>query len=234
MRNRFLPPKGAGIEPHYEYGTWASTGISLGFLAGAAGVMVYTDTIVLDSYFTKTEVGYYTSILKLNALVNFGVLAVSAIAAPMISQWAEHRPQDLQKLVAAIAAFFFLPTVVIGLVVGGLGETLLGVWGSAFRDYQEVLIVAVVFQVWAAAFGPSGFMLTMTGRQNAALVVLVVAAVANVLLNLAMIPELGILGAAVATGLATILWKLLMYIKVRRELDIDASILGLVRFFPKG
>jgi O-antigen/teichoic acid export membrane protein len=69
-----------------------------------------------------------------------------------------------------------------------------------------------------AVLGPLTSFLMMTGRQDSAAVVHVSSAVANVLLNLVLIPRFGIVGAAVASSLNLIIMQLALWVLARRSL----------------
>jgi O-antigen/teichoic acid export membrane protein len=56
----------------------------------------------------------------------------------------------------------------------------------------------------------------MTGREEDVRNILLVSSIANLILNLIFIPRFGLLGAACATALSTILWNILGVIKIKQ------------------
>ena len=67
----------------------------------------------------------------------------------------------------------------------------------------------------------------MTGHQLAALVILAGSLFLSLILNLILIPRLGITGSAIASAVTVSCWNIAMLIYVRRTLGIDASAVGL-------
>jgi O-antigen/teichoic acid export membrane protein len=66
----------------------------------------------------------------------------------------------------------------------------------------------------------------MTGRQNPALLSVCAALAANLVLNVTLIPRLGIVGSAIAATSSVFVYNLLMWIHVRRTMGIDASVIA--------
>jgi O-antigen/teichoic acid export membrane protein len=79
---------------------------------------------------------------------------------------------------------------------------LLWLFGPDFTTAYPVmfaLAVGLLLRAWA---GPAQCLLVVGGRQKAAAAVLMLAVIVNVVLNVLLIPQLGILGAAIATAAA--------------------------------
>ena len=74
--------------------------------------------------------------------------------------------------------------------------------------------------------GSVGYLMTMTGNQRQAAVIVGSGAVLNIVLNAMLIPRYGMTGAATATALSMVYWNLLMYLFVRVKLKINPSIWG--------
>jgi O-antigen/teichoic acid export membrane protein len=75
-----------------------------------------------------------------------------------------------------------------------------------------------------AAFGSVGFLLTMTGHERDAMYIFAAASVISVVLNLTLIPSYGLLGAAIATTIVTIIWNSLMFVRAKRLTGIDPTL----------
>ena len=75
--------------------------------------------------------------------------------------------------------------------------------------------------------GPVGVTLYMTGHESIANRIFTASAVLNVILNFALIPRFGIVGAAVATSISLIAWNLGLWVVVRRRLKLRPSAIGI-------
>jgi O-antigen/teichoic acid export membrane protein len=87
-----------------------------------------------------------------------------------------------------------------------------------------VLVILAAGQLVNALVGPVGFLMTMTGQQDAAARILVVHALAN-LAGLALLtPRFGPEGAAVATSFVRASWNLVLLFVVWRRLGVRSTL----------
>ena len=107
------------------------------------------------------------------------------------------------------------------------GDLVLLVFGPRFVEGATALAILCVGRVICAALGQPGLFLEMTGKQSITMRGMVWAVSANLLLNLVLIPQFGINGAAVATASSLLIFQIHNMIAVRRQLSINTSILGL-------
>ena len=68
-----------------------------------------------------------------------------------------------------------------------------------------------------ALCGPVMYLLNMTGKEKAARNIIIVASVLNVVLNLTFIPTYGLIGAAYATSISTVIWNALAVVQIKKE-----------------
>ena len=99
-------------------------------------------------------------------------------------------------------------------------------FGGSFQAAYLPLVILSLSQLVSAASGAVGFMLGMGGQERLAARLTIIAGVVNVLLNALMIPAFGMVGAAVATATAGILWNILLIRGVSDALGIRPTILG--------
>ena len=81
-------------------------------------------------------------------------------------------------------------------------DSFLLLFGKDFVQGGMALIILSLGQLINAATGPVGALLTMTGQERGAAVVLGAGATLNVLLSVILVPILGLLGAAIAAASA--------------------------------
>jgi O-antigen/teichoic acid export membrane protein len=75
-----------------------------------------------------------------------------------------------------------------------------------------------------AAIGPAEALLIMAGRQRICAAVYAGAFLCNIVGNLILIPVIGIIGAAIATAFAMTIEAVLLFVTVRKNLDINMII----------
>jgi len=83
-------------------------------------------------------------------------------------------------------------------------------FGSAYRDAVGTLQILSIGFIINALLGPNGNTLLVTGNTRFLLVSVLIAGILNVVLNVTLIPKMGIEGAAIATaaslGMKNVLW----------------------------
>ena len=80
--------------------------------------------------------------------------------------------------------------------------------------------VLLVGQIVASGFGPQMFLMTMTGNERTAAVMLIGSAILNGVFGVRLIGGMGLTGAAIATTAALIVWNVAMAVFVRQGLGL--------------
>ncbi len=166
-------------------------------------VLQWSDILLLGYYLTAREVGIYGAAGRLAGLGGVFLMAVSTIFAPKI--YALHGQGDLEEvgrlyqrstrwvLMCVIPLFFY--TVLNA-------EPLLSLFGPEFVRGSPALIILAGAYLVMTGTGPAGDVVLMTGKSKAILYAAAASGALGLGLNVYLIPRFGLLGAAVATGLA--------------------------------
>jgi O-antigen/teichoic acid export membrane protein len=195
------------------------------WIQGIAIAMDRADVLVLGALSGPTDAGVYSAAGRVASLVGFGLAAVNAWAAPMFSErHARGEHGRLQDLVRASSRMIFLFTLPVTLAVWILGPFLLGLFGTGFEHAYRSLVILTLGQLVAALVGPVGFLLPMTGSEGLAARILAGSAALNLALNFALVPILGMEGAAIATSAARIFQNFAMAVAVWRRIKIRTTI----------
>jgi O-antigen/teichoic acid export membrane protein len=211
----------------YQAQEWRRAALAFLFVAAVQALLGRSDLLMLGMLADTTAIGVYAVASRVTDLVAFALAAINVMFAPSIATL--HARGDraaLQAMVTTTAWWAALSAVVVGLPLFVLAGTVLSLFGDAFTSGTVVLRILLMGQIINAAAGSVGPMLTMTGHERQAAVVLGVAAVTQIGLNAAMIPLFGMEGAAVTTALTVIGWNLAMGILVWRNLKIVPSVLA--------
>jgi O-antigen/teichoic acid export membrane protein len=175
-------------------------------------------------------VAIYQAASRTAALISFPLFAMNALVAPMIARLhAENRLRELERSVAIATQAVFWPSLVAALAAIVGGRFLLGIFGAAFEDGQLALTILVLGHVINVGSGPVSYLMTMTGHQDRCAMVWAATVVAQFVLNLVLIPRLGIVGAAAGTTLATCFVTISLTILVKRRLNMSAHALVAIR-----
>jgi O-antigen/teichoic acid export membrane protein len=207
--------------------SWLRVSLPLLVITGVQELTNQLQIIMLGGLAHARDAGLYAAAWRLASLMSFGLSALSTVSGPMIAS-AYHRGEfgelgRLASLSARIALAFAVPAAIV-LVLAG--PTLLSLFGRDFVAGYPVLLVLIAGALANAFTGVVAYLLTLTGREVAALVIFAGALALSAALNVLLIPHCGAVGAAVASAAGTIFWNMTMLILVRRHLGIDASALA--------
>ncbi len=194
------------------------------FLIGGMGLVIsQTDILMLGAMTKAEEVGVYSIVMKLGMGVNFILMSINTVLAPKFSElYYGNRIDELSVVATKSAKLTFVCTLPIILILGFLGEYILGYFSKVFVEGYTALVFILLGQFVNIMCGSVGYFLTMTGEQKAFNYIIFMGGGVNILLNLLLIPKYGIDGAAAASFVSTCLWNIaaLKYIKNKYNLYI--------------
>lgn len=188
----------------YETRTWMA--VALPALAGISSraLLNRTDVIMLAPLSTFVQVGYYGAALRLGILLTAPQVVLGTIIAPRfgaaLAAGRHGRLRRLYLLAQGIAVVTGLP---VSAALFWFAEPIVDlVFGESFAGAVGALQVLALGQLAAALSVPCASLLVVCGKERAFGLVNTVGLVLNVIANLALIPEYGALGAAIATAVA--------------------------------
>ena len=168
----------------------------------SGGILVYmnSDSVMIGYFLNNADVGVYRVIFQFTALAAFTTLALRSTLWPRISRWDKIGETGLIEE-SLSRAFTYSLILALPLFVGGalLGDRLLYFfYGADFVSYTTLMILFTVQIVNIFRYFFTTYLSAMNQLKEL-FKITVVAVAANIALNAALIPVIGISGAAVAT-----------------------------------
>lgn len=223
--HRSVPRSARAAPPAYDERGWMRSSRPLLLINGLGVISTRSDVIMLALLKSSAAAGVYQAATRGAELAALSLVIVNLATQPMMARlFAEGEMRRLQRLVtlaARLALAGALP-VALALSLGGRGM-LAAVFGKEFGQAAVALSILAAAQIVSAAMGSVGQILTMTGHEREAALGSGIAAASNVLLNLLLIPPLGVTGAAIATGLSIVAWNVVLALHVFRTVAIRPS-----------
>lgn len=181
-------------------------GISFGITQG----MNYLDTIVLGIYRPEAEIGVYSTVVKLAALTGFIIYSINAVSASKFSELHfSQRNNELFALAKKSSNLIFWMSLPILFVLLIFGKFLLGIFGTEFISGYLALVLLVGGQFIDSIGGSNSVYLDMTGSQSKLKNIMLVTILLYVILNLVLIPKMGINGSALTRLISAAFWNLM-------------------------
>lgn len=205
----------------------ALAGLGLCWSSLAALLIHQADPAMLGFLAGPDEAALYSIANRAGLLILFGLAAVNAAIAPLISQlYSEDKKDDLQRILGIAARGILLYSIPATAFITLAAPWYLPFFGPGFEDAQVPLTYIALAQCLNALTGSVGFLLNMTGNHWAAVKALTVAAILKIALNFWLMPIWGAEGAAMGSAAMLIVWNLWMYIEVKRRLGLEPSALA--------
>jgi O-antigen/teichoic acid export membrane protein len=208
--------------------SWLSSAFSLALIVGAAQLNKQVDVVLLGLLDTAESVGIYRVAAQGALLVIFPLMAINAAIAPhfaRLHQAGEIR--SLQKVATASSRAVFVLTLPLFLSLAFFGEWIVTLlFGPEFALAALPLTILAGGQMLAATVSSAAILLAMTGHERDTAKVLVGCLVINVCANLALIPSMGFIGAALAATFTVVLQNLTLWRLARHRLNIETMFFG--------
>lgn len=207
-------------------------------------INLQADTVFVGYFLTAADVGYYSAATGLSKFFWVVPQAIQTISYPATSDyWAKKDFRGLKKMLDNSMRYTALALMPAGLAIGLFAEDIIVmIYGPGFsqstQPLQILLMGTVLFGVACTSIGGS---LAGANRPDLSLKAAGISATANIILNVILIHEFGIIGASMASAISLMLMATLFGIMTVRTLSIKldlrwlliaviAALLGMVAF----
>lgn len=200
---------------------WRS--IKLLTLVAAAGTInTYADVLMLGAIESTEAVAFYRVASQIAALGLLAQVAVNAVLSPRVAaHFAADAHDRMQELAVRCSRMTFVATLSFVGMLAILGESGFGwLFGSDYTPAFPLVMVLAIGTILNAVFGGTMMLLNMTNREKSSATYVISTAVANIGLNLALIPLLGAMGAAIATVITALATQFLAWRRLRLDLGL--------------
>lgn len=224
-----------GVAPAYEAEIWRRAALPLVILAATEALLNRSGVILLGWFEDTKAAGIYSLAFNIAFVVGLPRVAINTLFAPTISGlFARNEHVMLQRLITKAASWTLVASAFIGVVLFVLAEQLFGWFGADYEAGVPALRILLIGQIIIAAGGSQLHVMTMTGHERSAAVLLVASTIGNMAASAGLIAMLGLNGAAIGTAATLIMWNLAMALFLSRRLGLKAGVLaglqlGLVR-----
>jgi O-antigen/teichoic acid export membrane protein len=199
---------------------WISVSLPMLIMDGFTLLMLNLDVMLLEIFVTPDRIAVYFAAARTITLIAFIHFAVTAVAMPRFAtSYAERDVARAARQLARFRNWTLWPSLAAAVVLLGGGRLILSMFGPEFVEGWPLMFALTIGYLARAAAGPAESMLVVSGRQNQTAMITGLSAAVNGVLNLTLIPHLGLMGAAVATATAFVLQASLFALAARRVLQ---------------
>jgi O-antigen/teichoic acid export membrane protein len=235
LRKTFPPISDRALRSIYETKQILGFSYPLLFVQALTFANLWMDSAFLGYFRTAQEIGIYSSAQRTASLSTLIMLSFNTIFAPVISGLcAEERIEELGHHFQSITKWTFTVNLPLCLAMIVFAEPIMGIFGTQFAPGTASLRILSLGWLAMSATGPANQTIAMSGRPKLNLVNILLTFAVHVVLNLLLVPQYGILGAAWATTVSVAFGGVLACLEVNLLLQIYPYRLDFLKPFMAG
>ena len=178
-------------------------------------VYSYIDTVLLSSFLGSKAVGYYSIPSKITFAFQFIPMAFAAALFPAMSKFFVQDKIQLERLFEKGMIFLAMLALPLSFGIGALAElVIMKIYGPAYLPSVLPLKILLTSLVFAFLGFPIGALLNACHRQTVQTAAMGAVMTINIIMNIILIPKIGVVGAAIAALTGNFLLPFLGYLWV--------------------
>ena len=186
-------------------------------------IISWTDILMLGYFKTSDAVGLYNAANPLAQLTYFFSTAMLFIYVPVTTTlYAQNLLPEIRRSYTIVTKWIFslaLPLILIFILFPE--NVLVPLFGANYVAAGQALQILCLGSLIVNLLGPNCATLIAIGETRFLMWASIAAAGINVILNIALIPQWGIVGAAIATATSLALYCIIRHVKVHRLLRVN-------------
>lgn len=191
------------------------------------------DVLIIAALLQVEVAGAYFLVRRTVDLMDFVQASVNLIVGPLVARAESGDNSLIQRQLSWIALAISAVNLVAFTLLFSLGQVFLQSLGYLSESAYLALLILGGAQMINGFAGSVGLVLNMTGHERVVAKILVPTIVLTLVGVAALVPVLGIVGAAIASAVGMVAWNLLMWVNVRKLTRLDPSLAGAFHYFRR-
>ena len=200
----------------------------LGVIVGLRSINANLDIIVLGWFEASGEIAKYKIAVRFSSVALLGqeivIMVFSGYFARLFKNNETKLLSDLTKKGALLSTCIAVGVLLLCLFWGDILISLF--FGAEFMGSFAPLMIIVFGYTICMPMGMVSTLLNMTGHEKRTALGAAIATILNLVLNIILIPEFGVNGAATALAISMIVWNLYLWRSCRTILGFNPGILS--------
>ncbi|WP_226022957.1 flippase [Halomicrobium salinisoli] len=184
--------------------------------------LTHSDILMIGYFLDSSQVGYYRAVQPLQRASILLLMAFSFLFLPAATQFYEQKNvDDLERFYTVSTKWISAGTLPIVLVFGLFADDVVRVFfGTAYSPAAPALTLLVFGHFLRAIVGLNGDIVKAIDRTKLELLSVLIGVITNILLNLFLIPRVGIAGAAIGTATGFLAYNIVELLAIYRVVGI--------------
>jgi len=207
-----------------DWKIWVKSGPPVLLMSALVILLYRADLYALAIIKGSDTVAAYSAAITVAEILGNLPSAAYAGAVPFFAPFfAVGRVDLVQFVVRNYFRLILIPAIVLVAAILLAAGPILRLYGEGFADARVPLAILLVAQFISLAFGPSGYLLIMTGRGKDVTVIYGAQIFLDIALLIVLVPAFDMVGAAFATLISMIVAQTGMWWWVKRKLHVDSG-----------
>lgn len=186
----------------------------------------YSDSLLMSKMLTPRELGLWGVVYKMSSSFYFLAIALSSSIYPVFStMYIKDKAKVIYLFQKSYRYLFFLSFPIIGGIMVLAQPIMNLVYGSEYSPSVLPLQIAIVSLIFVFVTYINGSLLNAIDKQKLNTAILGSALVISIILNIILLPRLGIIGAAIVVVLTSIWLAKIGYLYCNQYLKIEHHII---------
>ena len=192
------------VKPSYEIKELIQYSIPLLFVGFLQYFLSNTDILMLGALGSTSDAGIYRAASQLPLAMTIFLFASNSIYGPIAADLHnKSETERLSNIFKATTRWISYMVIPLFIIMVFSSKELMMIFGKEYvADGYKVVIILSCGQLINCITGGVGITLVMTGKQLVGFFSEVLLVIVNVLLNLALIPKYGVIGAAISSSVS--------------------------------
>jgi O-antigen/teichoic acid export membrane protein len=178
---------------------------ALVMIDGAFALFQQVDVLVIGGVLGAAAVGRYSAPLRLIVLLHYPGLSVASGVAPRVARGPDGAPA-IATLAAALRALLLLQCLIVGPVLAWSGPISHLLLGSRYGESAQVLRAFAPFILLTGLAPLASMAVDYVGEARKRIPIAITTLAVNLAIDLVLIPRIGIVGGAIGTDVAYLIY----------------------------
>lgn len=178
-------------------------------------VINLSDRYFLGYLMNNSSVGVYSAACGIGGIISLFVGPISVVLYPTISRlWDQKRESDVAKYINYSTKYFLMLAIPASFGLSILSkDILITLTSDQFIEASSLIPFLALGSIFSGLYSIYLYALATMGKTKIVGMLLIISAILNIILNIILIPCMGVLGAAISTLTCYIILSASMYIK---------------------
>lgn len=193
-----------------------------------ARIYSYIDSVLLSKMMGDSAVGWYSIAYKITFAFQFIPMALTASIYPRFSEYFLQDKESLASVFERSLKYLWIVVFPIAIGIAILArDIVLSIYSTDYFNSILPLQILILGLIFSFVSFPIGAFLNATNRQTTQTIIVFCVLVLNVVLNIILIPQYGVIGAAISATVGNVLLTAVGYYFISRSSNISHKFISL-------